>query len=416
MLGFSRFFPSMLMAVGMGLTTAAVSPRPALSETQYTFSFGAITEDYLGRSEAYGTLPFDGISLRSQFGFGRLGLDFTIAQTVRGTEKAIPFYDLSYRFANDNWKIGAGQIQRHWSPSEHTSLILSRNAPAFPAAYIAKTNPTVTDLPVLRAFGPWEGEFLVGKTSDPSQPDNALFMGARFAFQPVRGLDVELVRTAQWGGDGQPSGLDVFWDVLTGNTNEGGSSAANQMAGLGLSYQLQRTTMPVRIYAQAIGEDESGGLPSCFMYLAGFEFETRIFGANSTVTLETVDTRVDETGGGFCGPNTAYNNTLYPYLNEGSVMGAAIDSESQSTKLYVTHELSNMSVNWGIGYYKINDASNAAHRLSSTATSGVIVTLGASKEMFGGRVNGVLAYQGFDLDTADLDEGLRVGLNFSKSF
>ena len=44
------------------------------------------------------------------------------------------------------------------------------------------------------------------------------------------------------------------------------------MAGFGISYLIPSNIMPLRIYGQAVGEDEAGNLPSCFAYLAGLEW------------------------------------------------------------------------------------------------------------------------------------------------
>ena len=107
---------------------------------------------------------------------------------------------------------------------------------------------------------------------------------------------------------------------------------------------------------------------------------------------------------------------MYSYAQNGVSLGSAIDSESASTSLQVKHELQDMTVNWSIGNYQINDASSGNHRLSSGRVQGVLVTAGFSREMFGGTVSAVVAHQGFELDKAGLREGGRIGLDFSKTF
>lgn len=399
----------------LAISGALAVPGQSIAEPEVSFTFGVATDDFLGRRETFGSFAFDGVSARIRDEYPRFGYDLTIGQTFMNDD-TLAFYDFYYRFGNGAWRVGVGQFERHWSPSKRTSLILSRNAGGFPAVYISKGDATQSQLPMISAFGPWDGEFFIGVTDDPTQPRNALLMGARLAFQPARGLDIELVKTSQFGGSAQPNDLDAFLKALVGNTNEGTARNVNQVAGIGVSYAPANPAIPVRFFFQGIGEDEAGGLPSCFMFLGGVELETRLFGSHSTITFENVDTRVDETDGGFCGPNTAYNNDMYPYVHKGRSLGAAIDSEGRSTSLYVSHDFPVMRLDWGVSHQTINDASNLNHRLSSVRVSGTSFTIGVSKEAFGGELSAILVHQGFALDRADQDAGLRVGVSFSKSF
>lgn len=386
------------------------STAAPLAETRFSVSIGANSASYLGRRAFDGSFGFDGLAFNAGLRQGPIELDLTIGQEQRDPEATLALFDAGLRFGNGAWKVGVGKRQRHWSPSRYNSLILSGNAQAFPAVYLAKTQATQSASPLLSWLGPWRGEVFIGQTSDVNQPDGALIAGMQLAVQPARGLEVELTRVVQFGGEGQPGGLSA----LFGDTNEGANAAANQIAGVGVSYTLPSRRS--RFYAQVIGEDEAGGLPSCLMYLAGVEAKGQMFGAPATVTLEAVDTRIDETRGGNCGPNTAYNNAIYPYVHRGTDLGAVIGSESRSLDLRARHEFAAWTLDWGVGSYTINDASDPDHRLSSVRASGAFLSMGAQTEMWGGTVSGKLVHQGFELDRAGLRRGLRVGLGFAKSF
>lgn len=405
-------------ASALGLVIAMAVGGSAHAETTTTLSFGAISDDFLGRTEQYGILAFDGVSISTSTRVGRLAFDLTLGDTFENeaVDSVLIFGDVGYRFGNDNWQVGVGQFERHWSPSEYTSLILSRNAPAFPSVYIRKEEARTSDVPVLRWIGPWNGEIFIGQTDDANQPDNALILGMRLGLEPIRDLEIEFVRVAQYGGTGQPDGFDTFLDVLVGNSNEGDSAPANQIAGVGASYRFGPESFSNRIYGQAVGEDEAGGLPSCFFFLYGLENKSRLFNTDTTITLEHVDTTVNFTDAGFCGPNTAYNNDVYSYRNEGVVMGAAIGSESRSTTLRGKHEFDTWALDWNLGKFTINDSSNPNHSLSTTRETGTVVSVGASTQVWGGTLQGIVAHQSFDLDTAEQDSGVRIGVNFSRSF
>ena len=400
-----------------GVAVLAFSTSLAWSDTsEFKITAGAISDDYLGRSEQFTSLGFNGFALTGSSEIGRLSASATISLAQHGSIDALANYDISLALGAGDWHIGAGKINRHWSPSSHTSLILSRNAPAFHSAYIRKSEASTTDLPILRWLGDWDGEFFVGTTDDAGQPDNALIMGMRARIRPINNLELDFVRTAQWGGVGQPQDFETFLRILSGRSNEGAAAGANQMAGIGISYTLPNVADGVHLYYQGIGEDEAGYLPSCFMHLGGIEVNTPLFGVPSQVTLEHTDTRINTTGGGFCGPNTAYRNGTYSYAQNGTVLGAAIDTESVATSLHVKHQLPEMSINWSLGHYVINDQSLATHRLSTTRAEGFVATAGLSREMLGGTLSALVSHQDFDLNNAGFGKGTRVGLSFEKTF
>ncbi|MEM9797552.1 MAG: capsule assembly Wzi family protein [Pseudomonadota bacterium] len=379
------------------------------------FDIGALSEDYFGRQESTGPIRFNGGALSVMGQLGRLDYGLALAIPQERPRDPLPFFDLSLPLGTD-WRLGAGKVARHWSPSPHTSLILSRNGEAIPSLYLRKVAATRSQVAPLRWIGPWRGEVFLGRTDDSRAGEDALMIGMQLALAPTPNLEIELVRTVQLAGDGQPSGLGPITDALLGQTNEGAASGANQMAGLGLSYRLARAPGRPRLYAQVVGEDEAGGLPNCLITLAGLETEMALLGTRTEISLEAVDTRVDETENGFCGPNTAYNNDTYAYTNGGRVMGAAIDSEGRSAILRVRHERADWALHWSLGRYEINAASDPDHRLSTSRVTGTLASIGLGVEMFGGRLETVVVDQGFALDAANLSEGLHLGLGFSRQF
>ncbi|MCG7494989.1 capsule assembly Wzi family protein [Thalassobius sp. Cn5-15] len=384
-----------------------------------TLTLGTISEDFLTRSERFGTLGFNGAAISGRIDYGNLSASATLGQTqhdqASGDFDALINYDVSLRFAQ-NWRAGVGRVDRNWSPSQYSSLILSQNAPAFDSVYLIKDRPSSIDLPVLRWLGDWDGEVFIGTTNDAGQPDNALIMGMRARIRPIENLEVDFVRTAQFGGEGQPQDFETLLRVLGGSTNSGAASGANQMAGIGLSYSLPNLGGGSRIYYQFVGEDEAGYFPSCLMHMGGVETNTTLFGSRSQITLEHTDTTIAATDGGFCGANTAYRNGTYSYANNGVVLGSAIDTQSKATTLYMKHELDETSVNWSIGHYTINDQSLATHRLSTARATGFVATASLSRPLLGGTVSALIAHQDFDLNTAGFDKGTRVGVSFQTSF
>lgn len=400
----------------VGALFGTIGAAHAQERDGWTASLGGAANPYLGQRQTLGFAQNGMAALGYRHTGDRLGFNLSGVAEDDG-EGLRPDGSYLETYAG-NWAFGVGYIDRNWSPSRFSSLILSDNARPFPSAYIQKREFTAFETPFLSWIGPWKGEVFLGQTEGDLNPDHTKLFGMRVQLQPVQGLEIDLVRTAQWGGDGQPESLDSFVDVLLGRTNDGPDAQANQLAGVGLSYTLPEQLAPIRVYMQAVGEDEAGGLPSCFMYLAGIEGKANAFGAPMTVTLEGATTEISETENGFCGPGTAYNNQFYPggYTNHGDVMGMAMDTDSRMMQVIVEHQLPQFDLHWAVGYYEINTDNNPNHRLSSTAVEGAIARVGASRMFDDLRVTGEVSYQSYDLDSADIDKGLGVGFTLSRTF
>lgn len=364
---------------------------------QDQFGFGGGTDNYFAR------LRFQDANgdIRSRLSFGFDHDDATI------------LFDDSYlEYHRGLWAIGAGAKDRHWGPSRFTSLVLSDNTRPIPGLYLSRA-PAQIDSPWLGWIGAVSGDILVGQLAEHTAPAKTKLLGMRLGVNPAPGWELELVRMVEFGGDGRDNSLGTFVKILSG-LEDANSIVSNQIAGLGLSYQLP--SLPLRGYFQAVGEDEAGYLPSCFFYLSGAEYETHFAGRPARFTLEAVDTRVSRTASGFCGPNTAYRNGQYAsgYSHYGATMGAPIDTEGTSITLYGEHALRSVDLFWSFGHYDINRTSLATHRLTPLRADGVLTAVGLSTMWFETTVSGVIAYQGFDLTEAA--SGVSVGVQLHRSF
>ena len=365
---------------------------PAIKAEGKTIQLSLGGGEVLNSRQLYGTTSKAAIRGNYARNFGRLELGLSLA-----VEDHAQTFNMDGSYANLNfgdWVLGAGAVDRNWSYSPNTSLIFSANAPPMPTGYIRKKLSQSTS-PLFSWIGPWGGEFFLGENNRKN------FMGTRLELKPLSGLKIELVQTAQFTG-----GLGSIGTALIGNTNDGFGASINKMAGFGISYARETN----RLYMQAIGEDEAGGLPSCWMHLIGFERSMDVGGKPTTLNLELVDTRIDHTENGFCGPNTAYNNGMHPYTNGGAVMGAPIDSESRAITLEVKHDLGEFDLNWGLSHYIINDHASSSHRLSTDRESGLSYHVGMSMPVEKLMVKGRITYQDFGLDKGSISQGLSIGI------
>lgn len=362
---------------------------------------GGASEPTLGQRERLGF----GSKAAAGIGWTREAQRYALGLTVSAEDDGDGLR-LDHSFAEvhaGGFAFGVGAVARNWSPSRLTSLILSRNARPMPSVYVRKEEFTHFGPAWLDWAGEWNGEIFVSKADDSD------LLGMRLQLRPVEGFDIDLVRLAQYGAGGTNLG-----DALSGDTNEGPGADVNQLAGVGLSWALP--TLPLRVYVQGIGEDEAGGLPSCFMYLGGVEGTGHMFGLPTTVTVEGATTEID--GDRYCGPGTAYNNAAYPdgLTYKGDVLGLPLDTDSRMVQIAVDHELPQMDLHWGLGWHEINVTGRADHRLSAEAVEGAVARVGASRSWDGLTVGGDVTWQSYDLDRAGIDRGMGVALHVSRTF
>ncbi|MDA8760462.1 capsule assembly Wzi family protein [Amylibacter sp.] len=307
---------------------------------------------------------------------------------------------------------GVGSVDRHWSFSDNTSLILSNNARPSESIYLKLENRFGYDW--LPSKADWSLEAFNGFTESSVSGDKSMLLGLRAILSPVEGLDFELVQTSQWGGEKHNNGISALGAALFFDTNVGSNSNINKMAGFGISYLIPSNKMPLRIYGQAVGEDEAGNLPSCFAYLAGVEWSNIKTKYPTTLGIEAVDTRINYSTNNHCGPNTFYNNNTYQYVNYETTMGAEIDTEGYSFELFGRSKLSQrINIKYSTKTVVINDKNWHGHRLSSNRQSGSISSLGLSWAKNNINLNGNIYYQDFILDKANIKDNY--GIKFSTS-
>jgi hypothetical protein len=292
---------------------------------------------------------------------------------------------------------------------------LSNNARPSKSIYLKLKNRFGYDW--LPSKANWSLEVFNGLTKGSLNGNKSMLFGIRAIFSPIETLDFELIQTSQWGGNDYNNGIASLGSALFFDSNNGSNSNINKMAGFGISYLIPDYIMPLRIYGQAVGEDEAGNLPSCYSYLAGLEWSNAKIKYPTTLTIEAIDTRIDFTGFGNCGPNTMYNNNTYDYTNYGKTMGETIDTEGTSLGLQIQSKISQqINFKYATKSVVINNDSWSGHRLSSKRQLGLINSLGVSWNKNNINLSGDIYYQSLNLDKANVISGYGVGFTSSIIF
>ncbi len=274
-----------------------------------------------------------------QASFGVQGLVDRFAYRLEGTVVSSPADgqtwrpDGSYLAASvGNWILSFGWLDRWWGPGWDGSLILGTNARPVPAVAIDRSSSAPFETKLLHWLGPWRFVTFMGQLEGDRDYPHALLFGMRFEFRPLPSLQLAASRTAQWCGQGRPCSWGDFWNLLIGNDNNQplDKQPGNQLAGYDLRWTWPGGRVPVAFYAQAIGEDEAGYLPSKFLGLFGLETWGEAFGGSWRAHVEFADTTCDFWGTPQYG--CAYESSIYTdgYRFRGYSMGHSIDSDAES--------------------------------------------------------------------------------------
>jgi len=378
----------------------------ANTQTRETFSDNVESNGFLDDSF--------GVQISNNFQNFKSNLALTISQSDKNKSLLFDQSFLEFK-TKKNSAYGIGKINRNWSFSKNTSLILSNNARPSDSIYFIKKDPSSNGR-LSSWIGPWSFEAFNSILSFSNEVNNPMLLGMRFVLKQYNNLEFELIKTSQWGGSQHSNSLSAFASAIIGNTNESNNANVNQMAGFGVSFKDTINDLPIRTYAQVIGEDESGSLPSCLMGLIGSELslKSKLF---TEIGVEYIDTRIDTTEHGYCGPQTAYSNIDYPYVNYDKTMGTSIDSEGKLYNVWATTEISkNTSIYYAIKNITINDFNSSNHRLSSTKKNGWLTSIGTSWKLNDLNINTNITYQDFHLDKIKQKNGFSFKLYADYSF
>ena len=310
--------------------------------------------------------------------------------------------------------LSIGKVDRIWSFSEKSSLILSSNSRPLEALSLKLENRFNTNW--LPSSANWSVELINGSTKNSYNGKNSMLSGARVVISPHENLNFEILQTAQWG-DQNDKFYSTDIEAFFLDTNLGKNASVNRLAGFGLSYSVPLNKNTYRFYSQAIGEDEAGNFPSCYAWMAGLELIAPEMKFPTTLTIEAVDTRTKKSTDGNCGPNAMYNNNAYDYINYDTVLGVPIDTEGTSLELFGQSQVNNnLDINYSTKFLSINDKDYSQHRLSSKRSLGTITALGIHWEKDGFDLGGSIGYQSIILDKANILNGTIFSLYTSVKF
>jgi hypothetical protein len=233
----------------------------------------------------------------------------------------------------NQWLI-AGQILTYWGPGHDGSLIrgdASRPVYGFTAQ---RATQSAFDSKWLSWVGPWQYQVFAGRLDDYRAIPDTNLIGMRLTAQPLPYLEFGASRTLQIGGKGQPKSFNAYWNAIIGKDNDctdgncvNDKNASNQIAGFDGRLNLQKLmNVPMSLYSQYVGEDESGLLPAKKMYLAGADYSSSMKDKPYQLYAEWADTR---TNGDARGISYNHHNYKDGYYQHGFPLGHAMGGDGQ---------------------------------------------------------------------------------------
>ncbi len=245
-----------------------------------------------------------------------------------------------------NWLLSANMLDRWWGPFYEGSLILSNNARPMPTLMVERATAQPFDVPILEWLGPWRFSFGLSQMEEERQDiDSPLFMAMRVSIMPTSKVEIGASRTAQFCGEQLPCSLSTLFDMLIGNDNPGFDATdqtepGNQLAGFDLRWASPIGELPYAVYAQMIGEDESGYLPAKYLEQFGIEvWKPFVLGEMLHVYAEYADSTCSASRSE---PyfDCAYTQTQFNvegYRYRGRTMGYSADNDADLYSLGVSY-------------------------------------------------------------------------------
>ncbi len=232
----------------------------------------------------------------------------------------------------DNWQLYGGWVDQWYGPGWTSSMTLSNNARPVPKLGIMRNNPHAFDTPWLSWIGPWQFNTFIGVLDGPRIDTNTLYLGVRFTFEPIHGLELGLARTSE--ACGRHHRCRAF-DEFHFTNSDSNPNPVNDEATMDVKYTRSIGILSVSPYAQLMNEDTGPFVHSATSYLIGSSMTAPwgSDGAHWRVTAEYADSVATLNWFDFGKKTYGAAYTDYKYIDgdryRGRTLGFSLDSDSR---------------------------------------------------------------------------------------
>ncbi len=224
-----------------------------------------------------------------------------------------------------------------------------------PSVGLRRIEPKAFETKWLNWIGPWQWDMFLAKMEEDREISDALIVGMRLSFEPIKNFEVGISRTLQLCGDGRPCNFSSWTRALISigdldnpTTDEGRlNEPGNQLANLELSYTLPigKNTY-VKMYADGTTEDLIFLIPYKYTKLLGLSFYGPYGEDGSQWRLTTEYTDTVSTLVWLLGTkelNLIYEHHIYKtgYRYKGRSLGNSLDNDSKLLSVVAQFQNSN---------------------------------------------------------------------------
>jgi len=291
--------------------------------------------------------------------------NFDYELSIQQNDDETTFDQTKFNYLINNQRITIGELSRNWSSSYETSLILSPHSKTRPGITLSNNYEYDFNIPLTNNNLKLDYEVFVEKLESNRTIPNAKLLGGRVNLYPNDRLNIALLRTAMWGGDGQSNNLNSFSKAFMGKNINNTNENINQLAGLNINYLLLENKN-LNFFTQIIGEDVLDGienfyLPTKRFYQLGIGYSFLNNQYPNKLTIEYANT---STHGSVHGTtkNVTYNHSRYQtgYRYKGDPIGANIDGDASKISLsYYTFLNNNDFINLSVLKTNLNKNSDS---------------------------------------------------------
>ena len=285
--------------------------------------------------------------------------NFDYELSIQKNDDKTTFDQTKFNYLINNQRITIGELSRNWSSSYETSLILSPHSKTRPGITLSNNYEYDFNIPLTNNNLKFDYEVFVEKLESNRTIANAKLLGGRVNLYPNDRLNIALLRTAMWGGDGQSEDLNSFLKLLKGRDKSDSDDSVNQLAGIDLSYKFL-DNKNLDLYTQIIGEDQDAFLPTKRFYQLGLGYSFLNNPNPNKLSIEYLDTgshgRTSDNS-----KNVTYNHGIYQtgYRYKNDPIGANIDGDATKISLsYYTFLNNNDFLNLSISKTDLNKNSD----------------------------------------------------------
>ncbi len=279
-----------------------------------------------------------------------------------------------------NAAVYAGYITHWWGPGWISALSLSNNARPFPQIGISRIDTTPFRSPWLSWLGPWQAEFFVGLLDGPRIARNTLFNGLRFAFNPIKGLELALARTEELCGTGHPcKPVAEFFNVYNDNKHP---SKSKDETNFDVRYTNSFDSLTYSIYVQVMDRDTGPFVHSFSNHLFGASLWVPVRRTAIRFTAEYADTI--STQNFFSFGKDAYGITYmdYKYIEgwqyRDRTLGSSLDTDSRLASLQASW-IGPRSIEYTLTYDHALIGSPQAPGANIVTTTPVTINIGEAR-------------------------------------